>query len=111
MKLALICALALATCPAIATAASPDEADPAITVSYGDLDLGRHHDAKVLLGRIDDAAMQVCGADAHNNSAEWFRVRRSACFAETMAKAVAQIDAPALSAAFEAGGPFAVAER
>ena len=111
MKLALICALALAAAPvAVGAATLDDEAGPAVTIRYGDLDLSRSHDAKVLLQRIDDASMQACGADFRSNAAEWSTVRRSACFSETMAKTVSQIGAPTLSAVFQAKQSLTVAQ-
>ena len=103
MKIALFCALALTTTvPALAQAAAiGDEAAPSITVRYGDLNLSRQQDAKVLLARIDDAAMESCGATAFSDPLEYTVVRRSTCYADTIARAVSKIDAPALSAIFE----------
>ena len=103
MKIALFCALALTTAaPALAHAATiGEEAAPSITVRYGDLDLSRQHDAKALLARIDDAAMESCGATAFSDPLTYTVVRRSACHADTMARAVSRVGAPAQTAAFE----------
>jgi UrcA family protein len=110
MKIALICALALAA-PALAHAAGlADEQAPSITVRYGDLDLSRQQDAKTLLARIDDAAMQSCGAAAFSDPLQYTVVRRSACRSETIARAVAQIGAPALKAAFQDNRPTSMAQ-
>ena len=112
MKITLICALALAAAaPALAHAASlGGEQAPSVAVRYGDLDLSRAQDAKVLLARIDDAAMESCGATPFNDPLEYQVVRRSACRNETMAKAVAEIGAPALKAAFETSHAMVMAQ-
>ena len=111
MKIALICALALtAAVPAIALAAPAGDQAPSFVVRFNDLDLSRQADAKVLLQRIDDAAMESCGADIHTDAAQYAVVRRSACRTETMASAVAQIHAPLLSAAFDARHALAMAD-
>ncbi len=110
MKIALICALALAAAaPTLALAAPAAEQAPSVVVHFSDLDLSRQHDAQVLLSRIDDAAMESCGATIHTDPAQYAVIRRSACRAETMASAVAQINAPLLSALFDTRHTLAMA--
>jgi UrcA family protein len=103
MKIAMLCALLFASAaPAIVHAADiGEEAAPSITVRFGDLDLSRKQDAKALLARIDDAAMESCGATAFSDPLEYTVVRRSACHADAMTRAVAKINVQALNAAFE----------
>lgn len=112
MKIALIGALALAALAPVAALAAPVAADqaPSFVVRFNDLDLSSQHDAQVLLHRIDDAAMESCGATIHTDPAQYAVIRRSACRTETMASAVAQIHAPLLSAAFDSRHTLAMAD-
>jgi len=106
MKIASICTLVLALVAPATVRAAPvgDEAAPAITVRFADLNLSDAHAARILLARIDDAAMESCGATAFSDPLEYQVVRRSDCHAETVARAVAAIGAPALTAALERQG-------
>jgi UrcA family protein len=59
------------------------------TVSYGDLDLSRDADAKVLYSRLRAAAKSVCGTvDARN-----LRMRQAAaeCYRQSLANAVSDV--------------------
>ncbi|MBV9509804.1 MAG: UrcA family protein [Caulobacteraceae bacterium] len=111
MRIALICALALsAAAPAgVFAAGLDDDAGPAVTVRYGDLDLNRTHDAKVLLERITDASTQACGATIHSDPLQWSTVWRSPCRFETEAKTVAAVNAPTLNAVYRSRRDMTVA--
>ena len=114
MKFAPLCALVLAVAaPALVHAQSiGDEPASAITVHFADLNLSDKRAARILLARIDDAAMESCGATAFSDPLEYAVVRRSPCRSETVARAVAKIGAPALTAAYEkAGGSLSLAAR
>jgi UrcA family protein len=59
------------------------------------------HDARQLLVRIDRAALLACGAGPGSLREIERSVGRSACWRRSVADAVAQIDAPLLTAAFD----------
>jgi UrcA family protein len=69
-----------------------------VTVIYGDLDLNRPAGAKAMLGRIDNAAHEVCGARPR----ELERLGPYlACVHHATVSAVAKLHAPLVTAAFE----------
>jgi hypothetical protein len=82
-------ALALMTFAASVQAAS--EESTAIAV----------REAKVLLNRLSDAAMEACGASTHSVAQYRQAVRDSACWRTSMTDVVQRIDNPYVTAAFE----------
>jgi UrcA family protein len=94
-------ASALAFCFAIpiagAAVAHTDTATQ-VQVRYGDLDLSSASGAAVMLQRIDDAATEACGAPWGSLREYRLSVQRSACHRESMERAVAAVESPALSA-------------
>lgn len=70
-----------------------------LSVSYADLDLNSPAGSAVLLGRLQTAADQVCGAPARDRSMRTRRESR-ACAREAMRQAVAAIESPGLEAAY-----------
>jgi UrcA family protein len=97
MKTNLIClAFALASFAAPAVAGESDAALEAVRVSYRDLDLTKAHDSAVMMDRLREAALQACGA-SRSSFIEFRRVTgHSACYRESLARAVADLHAPLL---------------
>lgn len=61
--------------------------------------------AKRTWGRIDAAALEVCGGGDHSNAQVNYAVRRSDCWRDAMNGALAQVSTPYLPLAL--GGPLA----
>ncbi|MBV6423027.1 MAG: hypothetical protein NAOJABEB_00816 [Steroidobacteraceae bacterium] len=82
---------------------------PAKTVFYGDLNLSSPAGAGVLYARIKAAAKQVCpGYGERTISA---RDARNACIAQTVDKAVADVNRPLLSALHKSSSTIRTASR
>ena len=96
-------ALAAATLAAAAPVAAQSLDDTvSISVRYGDLDLGRPAGAEIMLRRIDDAAVQVCGGKPDQRLLDQ-RAAFEKCRVSTIDRSVAALNAPMVSAA--AGRP------
>jgi UrcA family protein len=101
MKTPIIFALALAGAAPVAMPAHADR-PTAVEVRYGDLDLNRPTDAAIMLGRLDKAAMQACGAFPFSSLREYrLAIRGSRCFAKSLSQAVTKLDAPAVTSLYE----------
>lgn len=101
MKTPVVFALALT---AAAPAAMPAHADAptAIAVRFNDLDLNQPTDAAVMLGRLDRAAIQACGASPFGSLREYrLSIRWSRCYANSMNRAISLLNAPELTAMFD----------
>ncbi|TCS17320.1 UrcA family protein [Caulobacter sp. BK020] len=83
--------LALAAAP-FAVAAPAGVETVSIPVSKARLDLDNPRDAKVLMRRIDTAAMQACGADSHSFVELKRVVAASACHRDAVAGAMSQLN-------------------
>ena len=100
-------AAALAACLCIGVAASahaaPVAAAPAVTVSYGDLNLSGDAGTQVLYQRIVKAAAQVCELadirDLRQNA------EAKACRARAIGQAVHEVNSPRLVAVYSAHQP------
>jgi UrcA family protein len=91
----------LLTIPAAALAGEPTP-PPSERVAYGDLDLGADAGAVAMLTRINRAATAVCSRQAQAGSTADVMARFEACHREAVARAVAQLGAPSVLAAYEA---------
>jgi UrcA family protein len=104
--LALVTALATATAGHAGTASGTNSQ----RINYSDLDLSRSQDAKALMGRIWQAANRVCtiqGASAVDRlSSSYHR-----CVKTAAAQAVAQLNSPMVTAAYEGKPSFQVASK
>jgi len=92
---------ALALCvlsPAALAAASPDDA-PRMIVQFGDLDLTRLAGAQELYRRIQHAARDVC--EPHVPGSAVVAMGYRGCLDQAIARAVADVDAPLLTARHE----------
>jgi UrcA family protein len=90
----LVCAAEAALFAAATSAAEPTQS---ITVRYTDLNLERPHDVARLYDRIRGAAQSVCGVP-EPEFADWVNPARQRCIGDAIARAVARVDRPALSA-------------
>jgi UrcA family protein len=101
MKTPIIFALALAAASPIAMPAFA-ERPTAVGVRFNDLDLNRPSDAAVMLGRLDQAALQACGAQPFASLREYQQaIRWSRCYTNGMNRAIAELNAPELRAVYE----------
>jgi UrcA family protein len=101
MKTLALFALALAAAAPLATVAHAEQ-PTAVGVRFNDLDLNNPGDAAVMLGRLDQAALQACGASSFESLREYqLAIRHSRCFDRSVSRAVAELNAPALTAVFE----------
>jgi UrcA family protein len=83
----------------VTTPATADQSDgEALTkiVSYADLNLNGEAGARTLYGRLRMAATQVCAPFRGNSLRE--RTNFSKCFDPALARSIAQIDEPLLTA-------------
>ena len=94
MILAVSCALATAMA---APAAMASDSPLVVRVAYSDLNLSSQHDSAVLLRRLHEAALEACGASDFSVPDYRRSVERSACYRESMDRAVASVGAPAVS--------------
>ena len=95
MKKLLICTAALALGLPAASFADP------VAVSGRGLDLETRAGAVLMLHRIDDAALEACGADRTSLREYRMLVEHSACHRDGVAQAVSAVDAPTLTALYE----------
>ena len=104
MKTLLLTAAAIAAIAGPTTAQTRSEAPvPRLTVRYADLKLDDPQDAQVMLGRIRRAAVDVCSVTpgaASNDSATILRFE--ACYRKAVNDAVVTLNAPRVTAAFNA---------
>jgi len=87
-------------------ASAADHAFASITVKYADLDPGSPSGARVLYRRIRAAAKSACDYFRFNTDAE-----ESLCVQNTIAKAVSEVNRPALTAVYNAKYPFSTSPR
>lgn len=92
-------AIALAA-PMIAQAAPQPESIAVATAGYGDLDLNRASDAKIMVSRLDRAALEACGASRASFRDYRTAVQRSDCYKDGMRQALADLNAPAVTQAY-----------
>jgi UrcA family protein len=100
---------ALASGPAFAN--THDEAGPSSArVSYGDLDLSQGRDAQKLLERIHHAAWKVCSISG-DSALDWASSSYRKCVRTASAKAVADLNNPMVTAAYQSRAPIEVAAK
>ena len=73
----------------------------AVPVSYADLDLSSPDGASLMLHRLHDAALNACGADDSSVRPYKWAVHRSACYRDSMDRAVADLNAPAVTRLYQ----------
>jgi UrcA family protein len=100
-------ACTLLSLSAIATAGSP--ADSSRTVGFADLDLTRPAGVAVLYQRIRTAALEVCRPLLERDLT--FAAHSRSCVQDAIARAVDEVNAPALSLQHGLAPAVAVAQR
>lgn len=103
-------ALALVVGSTAVQAERPSVRVASIAVSYRDLDLRKESDARILLARLERAAIPACGGNpqwhfAYQSMPKRTRAVFTECRHQAVARAVATIDAPLLSHAFQRSAP------
>jgi UrcA family protein len=97
-------AFAPAAVAAEAPMRTPTAADEttSLRVSHADLALSQPQAAAIMFARLQRASMSVCGASQWSFPGVQNEVRRSACFQQSMGDAVASLDAPGVTALYQA---------
>ncbi len=112
MTRTMIFALALAlAAPAMGAAAAPQDEAVAIRVSAAGLDLSREPDARRMLQRLRRASLQACGASSFSVSDYRRTVEQSACYRESLDRAVVDLGAPAVGQLYREQGAVSVASN
>src|SRR5437868_3050151 len=107
------CAVTVLTFGAAAHAGdlSAEVVGPATTtVRYGDLDLSKQKDAQTLYGRLQRASDNVCGEYKELRNLKRMKVY-SACYQDTLARAVDTVGHASVKAAYAADDKVRVAGR
>ena len=86
-------------------------AQTTIAVRYGDLDLNRPSDARILYHRLQTAALQACGASDFSVAPYRDAVQRSACYRDGLAQAVTTVDLPAVSSLYQSAAATTLASN
>lgn len=103
MKTALALAAALTAAAAAPALAAPRDPAPmpSVLVTYTDLNLNTAHDAGVMLKRIRHAAAQACSqAPSYVGNDPETIERATACYRQSLARAVAGLNAPKVTEAY-----------
>ena len=97
--------LAPAAAQAEPAARTPTAADvtTSLRVSHADLDLSQPQGAAIMVNRLEQASMSVCGASPWSVRGVRDEVRRSDCFQQSMGQAVASLGAPGVTALYQGG--------
>jgi UrcA family protein len=102
-------AASAATTTTVRAAIDPDAVS--VVVRYNELDLTREDGARVLLGRIGQAAKTVCGPEPARISLFMYQAYRG-CVVQSAGAAVQQLNAPLVTALYELGEkPVVMAAR
>ena len=88
------------------TVSAADRGEASITVKYADLDPGSSSGARLLYGRIRAAAQSACNYFMFKTDAD-----EALCLQNTIAKAVTEVNRPALTALYNAQYPVSVSPR
>jgi UrcA family protein len=105
-SLGLIACLVFVALPAGVSTVSAADRDASITVKYADLDPGSSSGARLLFGRIRAAAQSACNYFRFETDAD-----EALCLQNTIAKAVTEVNRPALTALYNAKYPISVSPR
>ena len=106
-----LCLAAAATLSCVAPAVAQISVTvPSVTVKYSDLNTGSRLGAQLLLKRIEAAANTVCGGAPDIRQLDQL-ASFEACRKSAVARAVAAIDSPMLTAMAHGGSPAGFAAR
>ncbi|CAN7631933.1 UrcA family protein [Phenylobacterium sp. LjRoot225] len=87
--------------PAAALAGTTDEA-VTVRVSHADLNLAQPDGAAIMLNRLERASLSACGASTFSFREVQDEVRSSACFRNSLERAVATLASPSVNAIYRA---------
>ncbi|HEY0435757.1 MAG TPA: UrcA family protein [Phenylobacterium sp.] len=106
MKIAAFACIALIACPALAAAQPPQpRTEPTTAIRYADLNLATPTDAAKMLKRIRRAAAEVCAASPGQDGNDIYAIEGfESCYAQSVQRAVAKLNAPLVTAALETRG-------
>lgn len=90
-----------ALAPAAAQAATAADVTTSLRVSHADLDLSQPRGAAIMVNRLEQASMSVCGASPWSVRGLRDEVRRSDCFRQSMDHAMASLGAPGVTALYQ----------
>ncbi len=107
---ALVCAISMLTA-APAVAQSGFDAPRQVVVQFSDLDVSREPGARILLARLEGAARKACGNGTFDGRDLGAYTRYRVCLADTMKRAVAEVDRPLVSELFLNAVPETVAKQ
>jgi UrcA family protein len=94
-----------------AFAKSPDDGINSTRVSYGDLNLSQSGDAQKMLERIHRAASRVCSLPGGESPIDQLSNGYRKCVRTASANAVATLNSPMVTAAYQASSPIKVAAK
>jgi UrcA family protein len=72
-----------------------------VGVRYDDLDLNQSDGAATMLHRLSSAAMEACGASDFSLREYRLSIQDSRCYASRVGRAVAELNAPAVTALYD----------
>ena len=98
-------AMAALALSAFSGPASAEDQTTRVRVSHVDYAVSSTAQARQLLTRLGDAALEACGASSFSLVEHKAAVRRSACWQAGMRDAVRRIDNPLVTAQFERHAP------
>ena len=104
MKRITLCAMAALSTLAFLPSARAADVDVTVPVRYGDLNLQRPGDVSALYHRLKAAALQACGASEFSVAPYRDAVEHSACYRQSLARAVEAVDLPAVAALHQSAG-------
>jgi len=93
-------ALVLGVASTAAPASPSSDGVRSVTVHFGELDLSGPAGAQVLFARIQRAAYEVC--NGYSGPFAELQIKGSPCYRTAVAKAVADVNSPQLSAIYQA---------
>jgi UrcA family protein len=111
MKISVVSAIAVFAfaIPGLASAQPPaGKSDPAMTIRYNDLDLRSAQGANEMLHRIRKVAVDYCQPGETGFEAT---ARFETCYRQTVSQAVAKLNAPRVTAAYDAKAGASVLAR
>ncbi len=117
MKQAIIDALALVlvapvlAAPVLAHAASAPDDVARAPASFADLNLNRARDARVMLDRLDRAALEACGASQFSFPDYRASVQKSGCYRSGLDRAVDALNAPQVTRLYQNQPELALASQ
>lgn len=109
MKILSLCAVAAVLCAPVAAQAADQVVS--IAVRHGDLNLANPADAARMMQRLDKASLSACGASTFSLREVREATRQDECYQAGLNKAVADLNAPLVTAILREHTAMQVASR